>query len=164
MQYQVCTHEWHTTAMALVQQMVPLNRQHGSAFYVEMVVVYYYLQTPSITSAHISIGGRVVHSEGRFIPHHFPITDLHQINHLISPGVTGYRVQCDVSRGPPSPWFNSPNGTLDSGGVSQRQHTRTTWLNVNTTNIDTFQNRDVYCDDMRTNYFYLYLTSSNNSE
>ena len=133
-------------------------------WYNKWTLLYYYLQTPSITSAHISIGSRVVHSEGRLIPHHFPITDLQQINHLIRSGVTGYRVKCDVSGGPPSPWFNSPNRTLDTGGVSQRQYTRTTWLNVNTTNIDTFQNRDVYCDDMRTNYFYLYLTSSNNSE
>ena len=37
-------------------------------------------------------------------------------------------------------------------------------LLVNTTNIDTFQNRDMYCDDRETNYFYLYLTASNNSE
>ena len=132
--------------------------------YNKWTLSYYYLQTPSITFVHISIGGRVVHSEGRLIPHHFPITDLQQINYVISSGVTGYRVKCDVSRGPPSPWFNSPSGTLDTGGVSQRQYTRTTLLNVNTTNIDTFQNRDVYCDDMRTNYFYLYLTSSNNSE
>ena len=149
MQYQVCTHEWHTTAMALLQQMDPL------------------ILLPTNFIYHIcthSIGGRVVHSEGRLIPHHFPITEPQQINHLIRSGVTGYRVTCDVSSGPPSPWFNSPNGTLDSGGVSQRQYTHTTWLNVNTTNIDTFQNRDVYCDDMRTNYFYLYLTSSNNSE
>ena len=130
--------------------------------YSKWPLFYYYLQTPSITFVHISIGGRVVHSEGRLIPHHFPITDLQQINS--ESGVTGYRVQCDVNSGPPSPWFNSPNGTLDIGGVSQRQYTRTTWLNVNTTNIATFQNRDVYCDDMRTNYFYLYITSSNNSE
>ena len=132
--------------------------------YNKWTLLYYYLQTPSITFVHISTGGRVVHSEGRLIPHHFPITDLQQINYLIRSGVTGYRVKCDVSRGQPSPWFNSPNGTLDTGGVSQRQYTRTTWLNVNTTNIDTFQNRDVYCDDMRTNYFYLYINSSNNSE
>ena len=132
--------------------------------YSKWTLLYYYLQTPSITFVHISIGGRVVHSEGRLIPHHFPITELQQINYLIRSGVTGYRVTCDVSRGPPSPRFNSPNGTLDTGGVSQRQYTRTTWLNVNTTNIDSFQSRDVYCDDMRTNYFYLYLTSSNNSE
>ena len=110
--------------------------------------------------------GRVVHSEGRLILHNFPITDLQKDlkSYLIRVGVAGYRLACAVSRTPPSPWFNSHNGTLDNGGLTQRRSMRTTWLSVNTTNIVTFQNRDVYCDDMRTNYFYLYLTSSNSSE
>ena len=112
-------------------------------------------------------GGRVVHSYGRLIPHQFPITHLHQISHQRRQGgETRYRITC-VSSGTPPPRFYSPNGTLHAGGVTQRNysaHSAILAIHVDTTGKDTFQNRDMYCDDNHTNYFYLYLASSNNSE
>ena len=101
-------------------------------------------------------GGSVVHSEGRLIPHEFPITDLKQITGLNGIG----RITCTVSSG--TPRFNSSSGSLQTGGASLVGNRAV--LLVNTTDIDTFQNRDMYCDDRETNHFYLYLTASNNSE
>ena len=109
---------------------------------------------------HTHSGGRVVHSYGRLIPYQFPITHQHQISYLIKEGLQGYRVTCNVSR-PPPPRFYTPNGTFRTGGVTQEYYQRSAILDVN---VSTFQNRDLYCDDNDTNYFYLYLTSSDNSE
>ena len=72
----------------------------------------------------------------------------------------GYSVTCKVSR-PPPPRFYTPNGTFSTGGVTQEIHPHSAILDVN---ISTFKNRDMSCDDNDTNYFYLYLTSSDNSE
>ena len=132
-------------------------------------LVLYYSSNGAGTSLvlHTHSGGRVVHSYGRLIPHQFPITHLHQISHLKRQGgETRYRITC-VSSGTPPPRFYSPNGTLDTGGVTQRDysaHSAILAIDVDTTGIDTFQNRDMYCDDKNTNYFYLYLASTNNSE
>ena len=132
-------------------------------------LVLYYSSNGAGTSLvlHTHSGGRVVHSYGRLIPHQFPITHLHQISHLT---LTGELIDCIitcVSSGTPPPRFYSPNGTLDTGGVTQRDysaHSAILEIDVDTTGIDTFQNRDMYCDDNHTNYFYLYLAASNNSE
>jgi len=99
-------------------------------------------------------GGRVVHSYGRLIPHEFPITDLQQIS---GPGGIG-RINCTVTNGIAR--FVANGGQLETGGVSQTKNRTTATL----VNVSTFQNRDMYCDDSDTNYFYLYLTSSDNSE
>ena len=109
---------------------------------------------------HTHSGGRVVHSYGRLIPDQLPITHPHQISYLIKECLHGYRVTCNVSR-PPPPKFYTPNGTFSTGVVTQEKYNRSEILDVN---ISTFQNRDMYCDDNDTNYFYLYLTSSDNSE
>ena len=111
---------------------------------------------------HTHSGGRVVHSYGRLIPYHFPITHLHQISYLIKEDLDGYRVTCNAT-GPPAPGFYTPNGTFSTGGVTQEMCPHSAVLDVD---ISTFQNRDVYCadSDNDTNYFYLYLTSSDNSE
>ena len=37
-------------------------------------------------------------------------------------------------------------------------------LLVNTTHFDNFENRELYCDDSDTNYFYLYPTGADDSE
>ena len=132
-------------------------------------LVLYYSSNGAGTSLvlHTHSGGRVVHSYGRLIPHQFPITHLHQIPHQKRQGgETRYRITC-VSSGTPPPRFYSPNGTLDTGGVTQRDysaHSAILEIDVDTTGIDTFQNRDMYCDDNHTNYFYLYFASSNNSQ
>ena len=133
-------------------------------------LVLYYSSNGAGTSLvlHTHSGGRVVHSRNRLIPHQFPITHLQQILYQERNGaqfVTHYTITC-VSSGTPPPWFYSPNGTLDTGGVTQRNYSAHTILaiDVDTTGIDTFQNRDMYCDDNHTNYFYLYFASSNNSE
>ena len=128
-------------------------------------LVLYYSSNGAGTSLvlHTHSGGRVVHSRGRLVPHQFPITHLHQIYHQRRQGrETRYRITC-VSSGTPPPRFYSPNGTLDTGGVTQTQHGYSVTLEVNGS-LSNFQNRDMYCDDNDTNYFYLYLTSSNNSE
>ena len=109
---------------------------------------------------HTHSGGRVVHSYGRLIPDQFPITHPHQISYLIKEGLHGYRVTCNVSRPPPRRFY-TPNGTFRTGVVTQENNQHSAILDVN---ISTFQNRDMYCDDNDTNYFYLYLTSSDNSE
>ena len=75
-----------------------------------------------------------------------------------------YGITCTVSSGAPPPRFYSPNGTLDTGGVTQHQNAHSKTLQWDHVNIETLQNRDMYCDDSDTNYFYVYLTSSHNSE
>ena len=116
--------------------------------------------TGTLLVFHTHSGGRVVHSYGRLIPYHFPITHQHQISYLIKEGLPDYRVTCNVSRRPP-PRFYTPNGTFSTGGVTQEIYPTSAILDVH---ISTFQNWDVYCNDSDTNYFYLYLTSSDNSE
>ena len=108
---------------------------------------------------HTHSGGRVVHSYGRLISHQFPITHPHQI-YFIKESLDGYRVTCNVTV-PPPPRFYTPNGTFSTGEGTQEIYPHSAILDVD---ISTFQNRDMYCADNDTNYFYLYLTSSGNSE
>ena len=110
---------------------------------------------------HTHSGGCVVHSYGRLIPDQFPITHPHQISYLIIEGLHGYRVTCNVSSGTTPPKFYTPNGAFSTGGVTQENYQHSAILDVN---ISPFQNKDIYCDDNDTNYFYLYLTSLDNSE
>ena len=97
-------------------------------------------------------GGSVVHSYGRLIPHEFPITDLQQLS---GPDING-TITCTVSSG--TAGFNMPVREANIGGMNQ-----TAVLVVNTTS-DSYQNRDLYCNSNDTNYFYLYINSSNSSE
>ena len=115
---------------------------------------------------HTHSGGRVVHSDHRIIPHQFLITSKHKISHLRVSGPlqqTFYRITCSVSSGPPSPRFYSPNETLNTGEVSEKSADSVT-LEWDDANIETIQNRDMYCGDNDTNYFYSYFISSDNSE
>ena len=104
------------------------------------------------------LGGRVVHSLGNIIPHEFPITDLQQIS---GPDGIG-RITCTVSSG--TARFITVPGGLDSGEVTQAGNgngngrSLTTSLRVNTTNVDNFNNGDVYCN-RNDYYFYLFLSS-----
>ena len=112
-------------------------------------------------------GNRVVHSDHRIIPHQFLITSKHKISHLRvkppRPPRLVYTITCTVSSGTPPPRFYSPNGTLDTGGVTEESaHSKT--LQWDDANIKTLQNRDMYCGDNDTNYFYSYFISSDNSE
>ena len=122
---------------------------------------------------HTHSGGRVVHSDHRIIPHQFLITSKHKILYLKKWQWHGrtveyfaYGITCSVSSGPPPPTFYSPNGTLDTGGVTQRQNaaSKTLEWHAYDVNIETLLNRDMYCDDSDTNYFYFYFISSDNSE
>ena len=99
-------------------------------------------------------GGRVVHSYGRLIPHEFPITDLQQIS---GPDGIG-RITCTVSSG--TARFEANGGQLETGGVSQTRNGATATLVVNLSNVDSFQNRDLYCTNFVTNYFYLFISSA----
>ena len=98
-------------------------------------------------------GGHVVHSYGRLIPFEFPITDLQQIS---GPDGIG-RVTCTVSSG--TARFIANGGQLETGGVSQTRNGAISTLVVKPSNVDSFQNRDLYCHDSATNYFYLFLSS-----
>ena len=122
--------------------------------------------TGTLLVLHTHSGGRVVHSDHRIIPHQFLITSEHKISYLIVRWplqILVYRITCSVSSGTPPPRFYSPNGTLDTGGVTlQTDHSQT--LEWDRVNIETLQNRDMYCGDNDTNYFYSYFISSNNSE
>ena len=111
-------------------------------------------------------GGRVVHSDHRIIPHQFLITSKHKISHLTGKWprqLLVYRITCTVSSGTPPPRFYSPNGTLNTGEVT-RQSAHSITLEWDDANIETLQNRDMYCGDNDTNYFYSYFISSDNSE
>ena len=99
-------------------------------------------------------GGRVVHSYGRLIPHEFPITDLQQIS---GPGGIG-RITCTVSSG--TARFTANGGQLETGGVSQTRNGATATLVVNPSNVGHFQNRELYCTDINTNFFYLFISSA----
>ena len=115
---------------------------------------------------HTHSGGRVVHSDHRIIPHQFLISSKHKISYLTGTWprqLLVYGITCTVSSGPPPPRFYSPNGTLDTGAVTEQSaHSKT--LQWDDFNIETLQNRDMYCGDNDTNYFYSYFISSDNSE
>ena len=99
--------------------------------------------------------GRVVHSYGRLIPHEFPITDLQQIS---GPDGIG-RITCTVSSGTARFAANS-GGQLETGEVSQTRNGATATLAVNPSNVDSFQNRGLYCTSSSTNFFYLSISSA----
>ena len=115
---------------------------------------------------HTHSGGCVVHSDHRIIPHQFLITSNQTISYLtgIWPRqLLVYGITCTVSSGPPPPRFYSPNGTLNTGEVTELSAHSIT-LQWDDVNIETLQNRDMYCGDSDTNYFYSYFISSDNSE
>ena len=99
-------------------------------------------------------GGHVVHSYGRLIPHEFPITDLQQIS---GPDGIG-RINCTVSSG--TTRFVANGDRLETGGVSQTRNGATSTLVVKTSNVSSFQNRDLYCTTINSIYFYLFLSSA----
>ena len=99
-------------------------------------------------------GGDVVHSYGRLIPHEFPITDLQQIS-----GADGIgRITCIVSSGKAR--FIANSGQLETGGVYQTRNASTATLVVNTSNVNSFQNRGLYCTKIDTTFFYLFISSA----
>ena len=99
-------------------------------------------------------GGRVVHSYGRLIPGDFPITDLQQIS---GPDGIG-RITCTNSSR--TARFIANGGQLETGGVSQTRNGSTATLVVNPSNGDSFQNRQLYCTNINTNFFYLFISSA----
>ena len=99
-------------------------------------------------------GGSVVHSYGRLIPHEFPITDLQQIS---GPDGIG-RITCTVSSG--TAGFAANGGQLEGGGVTETRNGATATLVVKPSDVANFQNRDLYCTDINTNFFYLFISSA----
>ena len=106
----------------------------------------------SVNLVYAKSGGHVVHSYSRLIPHEFPITDLQQIS---GPDGIG-RITCTDSSGIAR--FYGPGGVLESDGVTQIRNGDTTTLEVNAT--DNFHNRDVYCKNSTTNYFYIFISAT----
>ena len=108
----------------------------------------------------ICADGSVVHSYGRLIPHEFPITDLQQIS---GPDGIG-RINCTVSNGtarfkPRDPQVDEQL-ELQAGGVSQTGNGDTATLVVNPSNVDSFRNILVFCNDFNTHLFYLVISSA----
>ena len=99
-------------------------------------------------------GDDVVHSYGRLILDEFPITDLQQIS---GPDGIG-RITCTVSSG--TARFFANGGQLETGGVSQTRNGATATLVVNTSDVGSFQNRDLYCTNSNTNFLYLFISSA----
>ena len=99
-------------------------------------------------------GGSAVHSYGRLIPHEFPITDLQQIS---GPDGIG-RITCTVSSG--TARFFANGEQLETGGVSQTRNGATATLVVNPSNAESFQSRGLYCSNINTNFFYLFISSA----
>ena len=102
-------------------------------------------------------GALVVHSYGRLIPGDFPITDLRQIS---GPDGIG-RITCTNSSR--TARFFANGGQLETGGVSQTRNGATATLVVNTSNVGSFQNRQLYCTNINTNFFYLFISSSHDT-
>ena len=100
-------------------------------------------------------GGYVVHSYGRLIPHEFPITDLQQIS---GPDGIG-RINCTVSSGT-ARFIDNRGVRLETGGVYQTRNASTATLVVNTSNVNSFQNRGLYCTKIDTTFFYLFISSA----
>ena len=99
-------------------------------------------------------GGSIVYSYGRLIPNEFPITDLHQIS---GPDGIG-RINCTVSSG--TAMFVANGGQLETGGVTQTRNGATATLIVNPTDVGSFKNRGLYCTNINTNFFYLFISST----
>ena len=100
-------------------------------------------------------GGRVVHSYGRLIPHEFPITDLQQIS---GPDGKIGRINCTVSSGTAD--FLANGGEVETGGVTETRNGATATLVVNPSDVDSFQNRGLYCTNINTNFFYLLIANA----
>ena len=100
------------------------------------------------------LGGQVVHSYGRLIPHEFPLTDL---QHMSGPDGIG-RITCTVSSG--TARFVANGGQLETGGVTQTRNGATATLVVNPTNVGSLQNRGLYCTNSNTNFLYLFISSA----
>ena len=100
----------------------------------------------------IQSGGRVIHCNGKLIPHEFPITDVQQITDVDGIG----RIICKVSSGTPK--FFTSERPLQTGGVTQIEKETEAILRVNLT--ANLQNRDVYCSDSQNNLFYLFTSGT----
>ena len=100
-------------------------------------------------------GDNVVYSYGRLIPHEFPITDLQQIS---GPDGIG-RITCTVNSGIAE--FKANGGEVEGEGVYQTKNGATArTLVVNPSNVSSFQNRGLYCTNINTNFFYLFISSA----
>ena len=100
-------------------------------------------------------GGCVVHSYGRLVPHEFHITDLQQIS---GPDGIG-TITCTVSSGTAT-FVDNRGIRLETGGVSLTRNGATATLVVNPSNVGSFQNRALYCTNINTNFFYLFISSA----
>ena len=120
------------------------------------ITLYITISTLNLQSLQFTLcaGGSVVHSYGRLIPHEFPITNLQQIS---GPDGIG-RITCTVSSG--TARFRANSGQLETGGVSETRNGATATLVVNPSNVDSFQNRGLYCTKTNTNFFYLFISST----
>ena len=106
--------------------------------------------------AFLTSGGRVVHCNGKLIPHEFPITDPKQITDADGIG----RITCTVSSG--TARFSTNKRPAQTGGVTQIQNGNEAILLVNLTG--SLQNRLWYCVDRQNNLFYLFTSGASEFE
>ena len=96
------------------------------------------------------VGGLVVHSYGRLIPHEFPITDLQQISDSCGIG----RINCTDSSG--RAMFSRPGKKLEVAGVTSTTRNKAT-LVVKRNNVSGFQ---LYCISTISTFFSLSLSNA----
>ena len=65
---------------------------------------------------------------------------------------------CTVSSGTAE--FAANGGQLEGGGVTETRNGVTATLVVSPSNVDTFQNRGLYCTNIAINFFYLFISSA----
>ena len=96
-----------------------------------------------------------MHSNERLIPHELPIIDLQQIS---GPDGIG-RITCTVINGT-ARFIDNRGNRLETGGVSETRNGATATLVVNPSNVDSFRNRQLFCTNITTNFFYLFISSA----
>ena len=102
-------------------------------------------------------GGRVVHSYGRLIPHEFPITDLRQISGPDNYTIGGMNCTDSSKKARFNDYISG-----EEEGVMMATNGATATLKVGPliSHVSSFQNRDLYCTNASTNYFYLFISSA----
>ena len=115
------------------------------------------LQYAYVLYSWIYAGGSVVHSYGRLIPNEFPITDLQQISG--PDGIGRITCVCTIKSGITC-YVPNDGKRLETGGVTETRNGATATLVVNPTGVGSFQNRELYCANIASNFFYLFISSA----
>ena len=141
-----CFSDTHCTIPTSVFVCVEMNFKINVMYVTSILHSIFTLSNP--------VGGSVVHSYGRLIPHEFPITDLQQ---TFGPDGIG-RITCTVSSGTAT--FSKNVGQVEGGGVTKITNGATATLVVNVTDVGSFHSRALYCTNININFFYMFISST----